>query len=289
MLKIGLLIAAIAGLNSCSSLSSLSYRNDFITKKDVIFTPASWPSPLVADFYQPASTIPTPAVVLIHGGGWTGSERRSDMVGIANQLVENGYFVMNTTYRLTPEWKFPAQSDDIRQAIQYLRDHARSLNIDPSKIATFGYSAGGHLAALSGLDPKNGVSAIVAGGAPTDLSLWPDGHLTGLLLGGPLKGNETIYRKASPLSHVRRGAPPVFIYHGTSDQLVPKAHPDALIDELRKHHVEHEVYWINGRSHILTHLFSAEAVPNAIKFLDKHLKSDQSISGSQPLTDSEKP
>lgn len=289
MFKIGLLITATAVLNSCTSLSSLSYRNDFITKKDVIFTPASWPAPLVADFYQPASVETTPAVVLIHGGGWNKSERRSDMVGIANQLVKNGYFVMNTSYRLTPEWKFPAQSQDINQAIQYLRDHAQTLNIDPSKIATFGYSAGGHLAALSGLDPKNDIKAIVAGGAPTDLSFWPDGRLTGLLLGGPLKGNEKIYREASPIAHVRPGAPPVFIYHGTSDQLVPKTHPDAFINELKKHKVEHETYWINGRSHILAHLFSAEAVPDAIMFLNKHLKSDQNTPRSRLATDSDNP
>ncbi len=272
MLKMSLLISATAALNSCVSLPFSSNRNEFITQRDVTFTPASWPAPLVADFYQPKSSEPTPAVVLIHGGGWNKSERRRDMTGIAKKLVANGYFVMNTTYRLTPQWKFPAQSNDIDQAIQYLRDHAQALNIDPSKIATFGYSAGGHLAALSGLDSKNNIRAIVAGGAPTDLSFWPDGYLTGLLLGGPLKGNEKFYREASPVTYVKPNSPPVFIYHGTSDQLVPKTHPEVFISELTKHNIKHEVYWIRGRSHIFAHLFSAEAIPNAILFLDKHLK-----------------
>ena len=267
-----LLLVFSAFFNGClPTPSSGSGSVDFTESKHVVFTSEKWPAKLVADLYKPTAQKPTPAVLLVHGGGWNKTERRSDMTGIAKDLAKRGYFVMNTTYRLTPDWKFPAQAEDMSEAIRYMRRNAKALNIAPDRIATFGYSAGGHLAALAGLDPKNNVKTVVAGGAPSDLSLWTDGKLTGLLLGGPLKGNEEIYREASPVSYVRKDSPPVFIYHGTTDTLVSLEHPKALISKLEKYGVKHEVYWIEGRSHILTHLFSAEAIPKAIDFLDKNL------------------
>ncbi len=267
-----LLLITAAALNGCAPApTSTQVSAGFSLRKDVVFTPKNWPTAQLADLYFPTSAKPAPAVLLIHGGGWSGKERRTDMTGIAKSLSKRGYFVMNATYRLTPEWKFPSQRDDLEQAIRFMRSNAKEYNIDTSRLATFGYSAGGHLAALIGLDPANGVKAIVAGGAPTDLSFWPDGKLTGKLLGGPVKGNEKIYHEASPVHDVTNNSPPVFIYHGTDDDLVPLEHPNAFIAALRKHGVEHEVYWIEGRSHILAHLFSARAIPEAIDFLDKHL------------------
>ncbi|WP_411827183.1 alpha/beta hydrolase fold domain-containing protein [Luteolibacter sp. AS25] len=266
-----LLIFATSIISSCS-LPSTSASTSYTKTKDITFTPEGYPEPLLADIYKPKTNKPTPAVLLIHGGGWNGKERRSDMTGIAKKLADRGYFVMNTTYRLTPDWKFPAQKEDMDTAISYMRKNSKTLNIDPDRIATFGYSAGGHLAALAGLDPENNVKAIIAGGAPSDLSLWPDGKLTGLLLGGPLKGNEDVYADASPVTKVTKTSPPTFIYHSTGDETVPEEHAKAFAAALEKNNVEHEAYWIDGRSHIMTHLFSAEAIPKAIDFLDKQMK-----------------
>lgn len=269
---ISLLAITTASLTGCASQSVTRQLSRRTVRKDILFTPENWPTQQRADLYVPVATSPTPAVLLIHGGGWNGKERRGDMTGIAKSLTKRGYFVMNTTYRLTPDWKFPAQTDDLGQALKYMRKHSDELNIDTSRIATFGYSAGGHLAALIGLDPANDVKAIVAGGAPSDLSFWPDGRLTGLLLGGPVKGNEAVYREASPVHHVKKDSPPLFIYHGTADDLVPIEHPKAFIAALEKNGVPHETYWIEGRSHIMSHLFPARAIHEAIGFLDKHLK-----------------
>lgn len=264
-------LAASASLSGCAASPFAALAGGVSVRKDVVFTPDGWPASLVADLYIPSAGKPAPAVLLIHGGGWNEKERRSDMAGIARMLAKRGYFVMNTTYRLTPKWKFPAQTDDLKQALRYMRENHASLNIDTSRTATFGYSAGGHLSALIGLDPKNGVKAIVAGGAPADLSFWQDGKLTGLLLGGPLKGNEALYREASPVTYITKDSPPVFIYHGTADDLVPIEHPKAFIAALEAKGVPHETYWIKGRSHIFAHLFPASAISKAIGFLDKNL------------------
>lgn len=270
---ISLLAMASASMACHANPTMAAPKSRFVIRKDVAFTPGTWPSRLLADLYIPLADEPTPAVLLIHGGGWNGTERRSDMDGIARNLAKRGYFVMNATYRLTPDWKFPAQTQDLEQALAYMRKNSDELNIDTSRIATFGYSAGGHLAALIGLDPANDVKAIVAGGAPTDLSFWPDGRLTGLLLGGPVKGNEAIYRMASPVHQVKKDSPPVFIYHGTADDLVPIEHPKAFVSVLEKNGVLHKTYWIEGRSHIMSHLFPAGAIREATDFLDQHLKS----------------
>ncbi|MFD2255695.1 alpha/beta hydrolase fold domain-containing protein [Luteolibacter algae] len=270
---ISALFTLTALLNSCSSHATGQAK--YSVRKDVVYTPDQWPVELVADLYQPKTSGSTPAVLLIHGGGWNGSERRNDMVGVAKQLAKHGYFVMNATYRLTPDWKYPAPVEDLEQALSYLRSNAGSLGIDTSRIGTFGYSAGGHLAALIGLNPDNRIQAIVAGGAPTDLALWPNGKLTGLLIGGPLQGNEAAYRTASPVNHVTPDSPPIFIYHGSEDTLVPTAHPHALIAALEANNVEHQVYWINGRSHIMAHLFPAAAINESIDFLDSLLKNSR--------------
>lgn len=267
-----LLVLSASALKGCAPTPSTAQTSTGVSvRKHVVYTGENWPTAQLADLYIPSSAKPTPAVLLIHGGGWNNKERRGDMKGIAKSLAKRGYFVMNATYRLTPEWEFPAQREDLEQAVRFIRSNAKEFNIDTSRLATFGYSAGGHLAALIGLDPANDVKAIVAGGAPSDLSFWPDGKLTGLLLGGPVRGNERLYREASPVHGVTQSSPPVFIYHGTQDDLVPLEHPKAFIAALRKNGVEHEVYWIEGRSHILAHLFSARAIPQAIAFLDKHL------------------
>ena len=136
---------------------------------------------------------------------------------LQTRLRETRIFRDEHTYRLTPDWEFPAQKEDIVQTLRFMRENRESLNIDTSRIATFGYSAGGHFASLAGLDPEK-----------------RDEGDRRLLLGGPPKGREKAYREASPVTHVTQGSPPVFIYHGTADKLVPTGHPKAFMAALRE-------------------------------------------------------
>jgi acetyl esterase/lipase len=181
---------------------------------------------------------PFPAVVLIHGGGWEGG-CKGGFQATSLALAERGYVALTIDYRLAPRHKFPAQLDDCRTAVRWLRAHAERYQVDPDRVGVFGASAGGHLALLLALaEPKGGshdqgeypeqsckVQAVVNLMGPTDLSRpgWPEyteGLLTGLV-GGSRDKIPAAYVSASPLNYVRPGLPPVLTIHGTVDRLVP--------------------------------------------------------------------
>lgn len=250
----------------------------YSVRRDIVYTPPDWPAPVLGDLYRPRNAKLAPAVLLVHGGGWTGGDGRWQMVPIAKQLVKRGYVVLNVTYRLAPRWIYPAPVDDLDEAVKWMRAHAAEEGIDPTRIATFGYSAGGYLAALVGLDARMKIKAIVAGGAPADLTLYPGGDLVPQFLGGTKQGIPERFREASPVNHVTRKSPPVFIYHGGVDTLVPPEHAWEFDAKLTKFKVPHELHWIEGRNHISAFLFSGNTIRLAIDFLDRTMgvHSDQS-------------
>ncbi len=274
--RISLLPVLALLLASCTSqyMSSGAPRppivkSAFTVRRDIVYTPAAWPAPVMGDFYRPVGVKSAPAVLLVHGGGWTGKDGRWQMTGIAKKLAKRGYVVFNVTYRLAPRWIYPAPVDDLKQAVKWLRTHAAEEGIDPDRISTYGYSAGGYLAALVGLDETQHIQAIVAGGTPADLTLYPGGDLVPQFLGGTKQEIPGRFREASPVYHVTRKSPPVFIYHGGSDTLVPPEHAWEFIGALEKNKVPHEVYWIEGRDHIAAFLLPAESVDLAVDFLDR--------------------
>lgn len=250
-------------------------KKSYTVTRNLVYTPDSWPVPVLGDLYRPRTSSPAPAVLLVHGGGWTGKDGRWQMNGIATKLVKRGYVVLNVTYRLAPRWIYPAPVEDLQEAVKWLRANAAEQGIDPDRIAAFGYSAGGYLAALTGLieGPGNShIRAIVAGGAPSDLTFYPGGDLVPQFLGGTQQQIPQRFREASPVNYVTKNSPPMFLYHGTTDKLVRPEHPLAMITALQKNQVRHEVYWINGRDHIAAFLLPAGSVDAAIGFLDREMR-----------------
>ncbi|RYD27155.1 MAG: alpha/beta hydrolase [Verrucomicrobiaceae bacterium] len=229
-----------------------------------------WPEPVHGDFYQPRNVSgPVPAVLLIHGGGWTGEDGRWQMDPIAKKLVKRGYAVFNVTYRLAPKWIYPAPVDDLNHALAWMRSHAEERGIDAGNISTYGYSAGGYLAAMIGLPEKAGIRAIVMGGAPSDLSFYAGGDLVPQFLGGRRDEIPEVFREASPVNHVSRHSPPVFLYHAAEDKLVKPEHLHAMTAALDEKGVRHEVLLIPGRGHIGAFLLPGNSVGEAIGFLDR--------------------
>lgn len=248
--------------------------------RGVTYTPADWPKPLKADIYRPHGAGPFPSVLVIHGGAWKrGDSGYSD--SLSEQLAARGYLAVNISYRLVPEYVWPAQLQDVQQALRWMRsDAGRSYGIDAQRIGSFGYSAGGHLSALVagvaddsrwGL-PGTAVKAVVAGGIPADLPRFKHGELVPAFIGGPWETKSADYVAASPLTHVKAGHPPVFIYHAGLDNLVPIEQAEIYRDALAKAGVTHEYFVIRGHGHISGALFDGAAIAAALEFLDRYLR-----------------
>lgn len=270
----------LAGCSSVVGSGSLgkgtSVKSRFVVTRNLIYTPQGWPEAIPADLYRPRSlATPAPAVLLVHGGGWTGRDGRWQMSPIAERLARRGYVVLNVTYRLAPRWIYPAPVEDLQEAVKWLRNHATEQGIDPDRIGVFGYSAGGYLAALTGFidGPANAnIRAVVAGGAPGNLKFYPGGDLVPQFLGGTQQEIPRRFEEASPVNHVRPDSPPTFIYHSSGDRLVPPEHALAMISALEANGVAHESFWIHGRDHIAAFLFPGGSIDAAIDFLDRYLR-----------------
>lgn len=204
---------------------------------------------LELDLYRPAERgEPLPAVICLHGGAWRQGSR-ANMAGVAKALAARGYVAAAVSYRLSGEAKFPAQIEDCKAAVRWLRAHAAEFGIDPARIGATGHSAGGHLAALmatSGgvaeLEGHSGnpeqssrVQAAVAMGAQSDLeterirriSRSPEENYYPQFLGGTLDEKPDTYRLASPLAHLDPSDPPLAFVTGALDDQSTQA------DEIR--------------------------------------------------------
>jgi acetyl esterase/lipase len=221
-------------------------------------------------------------VLVVHGGGWTGRSR-ADMITISQRLAERGYVAMNISYRFAPTWHFPAQLQDLQQALLWLRANADEQNVMKDKIGVWGYSAGAHLAALLAVTGPGDryflegtrVQALVGGGTPTDLRNYPDGPLTNALIGTPFKTNPDLWRDASPFALVTPDDPPTFLYHGTFDYTVQLRNSRNMYAALQAAKVPAELYLLRGREHIITFFLDAP-VAEGIEFLDRRLRATSS-------------
>lgn len=193
------------------------------------------------DVAWPKTAGPHPLVVLIHGGSWSGGSRvslRPDM----RDLAHRGYVAATIDYRLTqaPTNLYPAAVRDVRCAIRWLRSNADSYGIDANRIATAGFSAGGHLASLAGVAatstefdgecaaavPLATVNAVISYSGPQDLRVsgpytQTQADIVTNFLGAFPGDIPEIAASASPIVHVDAGDPPFLLIHGTSDALVP--------------------------------------------------------------------
>ncbi|TAM33183.1 MAG: alpha/beta hydrolase [Nevskiaceae bacterium] len=242
--------------------------------RDLSYTPRGWPQTLKADVYLPDTPGLRPALLLIHGGGWAQAEGRKSMAGIARGFAERGYVVVNLNYRVLPDWHFPAPLEDLRIALKALRAQADEYRVDPERIGAFGYSAGGHLAALLGAvgeSPETRLRAVVAGGAPADLRRYPEQPAVLNFLGGQLSLLPERVAAASPALNIDAGDPPVFLYHGARDELVPLADAQAYHRALLAAGVRSELYVVPGGDHARS-ATELGAMLAAVEFLRRELQ-----------------
>lgn len=264
-------------------------------ERNIPFTTAGGEK-LMLDLAAPNSGGPYPAVLLLHGGAWSMGSRKdlsvADKKGtpsLIEQVAARGYVVASASYRLAPKHKFPAQIEDARTAVRFLRANAKTYNLNPDKIGAGGFSAGGHLALLLGLADKGSfknddlpeqssrVNCVVSFFGPTDLSLYSasegleDAYMVPFL-GKACKTDRSVYAKASPIEYVTKDAPPVRMIHGTADIVVPIMHSERLLKKLEDTGVKSDLITVKGEGHGWDGKAAAKSTEDTIQFLDEHLK-----------------
>ncbi len=185
---------------------------------------------LALDFYRASGRSPAPCVIVVHSGGWNSGER-GELPSFNRWLAGHGYAVAAISYRLAPGAIWPAQRDDIVAAVAYVRAHAGSLGVDPTRIVLFGRSAGGQLVEATAYGvPSLGLRGVIALYGPADLNfaytygkeddVLKSPQLLRQFLGGPPATARANYDSASAILHVAAASPPTLLMHGQLDALV---------------------------------------------------------------------
>lgn len=211
---------------------------------------------LLMDVYLPKQQSDgAPAVLFLHAGAWElGNKTTIGGPVDFDELLARGYVVASIDYRLAGTSKFPAQINDAKCAVRYLRAEAERYGIDPARIGAWGASSGGHLAALLGVlpggefeggggyeDQSSQVQAVVDMFGPSDLTV-PDyvsnaDQLSRRVFGADGPDAKEILRRASPVTYVSEDDPPFLIIHGEEDRVVPIWQSEVLVLHLLEQHV----------------------------------------------------
>ena len=291
MKRIALWSAALFALVALLLLVAAPRDSAAITaERDVVYGTAQG-TPLLLDLAMPGTgNGPFPVVVFLHGGGWSEGNRQ-EMNHFIEGVAGLGYVGVTVAYRLVPAARFPAQLEDCKAAVRWLRANAAKYRINPKRIGVVGFSAGGHLASMLGVTSKNDgfegvggnpgqssrVQAVVSFFGLTDFSTrdWPRDLENGVIepfLGGSFANHADEYRRASPITYVTSDAPPFLFFHGSEDKLVPIDQSKRLGEKLRNAGVFAEVNVLEGEGHGFTDAANQKAMRRMLDFLDAHLK-----------------
>jgi acetyl esterase/lipase len=252
--------------------------------------------PLLLDIFTPkGADEPMPVIVWIHGGAWLGGNKENCP---AVKFVDKGFVVASISYRLSQVATYPAQIEDCKAAIRWLRAHADQYGIDKEHVGVWGASAGGHLAALLGTtadvsdletqhghrDQSSRVQAVCDFFGPTDFLRMQKDSLPGgpidhdaadapeaKLIGGPVQENVEKVARASPIKFVTKDDAAFLIVHGNNDPIVPWQQSQYLFDALQNAQVSNVSLEIIDKA---GHGFGENSEVDAmvLKFFDRQLK-----------------
>jgi len=231
-----------------------------------------------------------PLIIWVHGGAWRAGSKRNCP---ATRFLRKGYAVASINYRLSQHAIFPAQIEDCKAAVRWLRANSDRYSLDGERIGVWGSSAGGHLVALLGtaggvkkfdkgknLDISSRVQAVCDYFGPTDftqISRFPSrirhdapDSPESKLLGGPVQENKKAAQRANPITYVTKDDPPFLIVHGDKDQSVPHNQSQLLYEALKKADVKVKFHTVKGAGH---GRFNSPEVDKMVDdFFDKNLE-----------------
>jgi acetyl esterase/lipase len=289
---------AVAAL-SCQIVQPVMARRqpvdmtDVAVQRDLVYKRVNGET-LPLDLYYPKQFSGSlPVIVWIHGGAWSrGRKERCPAVA----LVKYGYAVASIDYRLTGMAPFPAQIQDCKAAVRWLRANASAYHLDPDHIGAWGFSAGGHLAALLGtsgdvrqfegsgdnMSYSSRVQAVCDVSGPSDLvRLYQEAAQSSTekgakaaaavaaLVGGSAEPDLAEAAAASPIHYVSKDDPPFLIIHGEDDSTVPVTQAESLAAALKGAGVKTELEVVSGRRHGVA---GPRFLPMIRAFFDKYLK-----------------
>ncbi len=210
------------------------------------------------DAHIPPGKGPFPAVILVHGGGWSAGDKAGKFIQpLFGPLDQTGFVWFSIDYRLAPQFSFPAPAEDLEAAVRFVKQHAQEYKVNPARIALMGESAGGHLVNLVGAKNDVGVAAVICFYGPIDMVEWSKS-----LEGKPLtpalqaffkmhtleEGRATI-RESSPRIYLNSKTPPFLVIHGTKDEAVDYSQALLTVELLKKLGVPCELITIQDGVH----------------------------------------
>ena len=239
-------------------------------EKDVVFAQGRGHD-LLCDVYRPpAGTSKRTAIVHLHGGGFRGGSKEGART--ARPLAGLGYVSVASQYRLSGEAKWPAQIEDTKAAVRWVRSHASDLDVYPTTIVVCGYSAGAQLALVAAGSQEAGaeLAACVAFYPPISTERRPDGSVPELM---EAAATDEELRAASPTTYLGASFPPTILLHGTADKAVPFANSLQVFQTLLDAGVPVELHALEGLDHVFdTYPEFADLSARAIDlFIDRHV------------------
>jgi acetyl esterase/lipase len=230
-----------------------------------------------------------PAVVCIHGGGFRAGDR-AGWNERCRKLAGEGYVAVTVTYRLAPQFQFPAAVEDVKAAVRWVRLNADKYHVDSDRIGAVGDSAGGHLAQYLGVTgdvkrfdgdqnprPSSRVACVVNFYGPSDLTKSygksvDAAEVLPLFLGGDVEHQRRRHILASPLYWVTPTAAPTLLIHGTEDKYVNYEQAQWIYEKLKAAEVEVQLLTLPGAGHGFKGEDAQKAEKAMFEFFDKHLK-----------------
>ena len=214
---------------------------------------------LKLDAHIPQCKGPFPAVILVHGGGWTAGHKTVNFVqALFPVLDQTGMAWFTIDYRLAPQHPYPAARLDVEAAVAWVKKNAKRFHVDPKRIALMGESAGGHLVNLVGAKNAVGVAAVVCFYGPIDLEIFArkfagkpatGGMKTFFLIDDYDDAAKAKLREASPHTYLNRKTPPFLVIHGTLDQSVPYEQAKLHVDLFRQRGIPVELITVEDGVH----------------------------------------